>query len=96
MNKYRQALLNLDCEIRAINSVYVYSKQNEKDIKLLAELVKKEIPKKPYYDGDGYDDGSEICDTWCCPNCGQTFVIEDDADKCNYCPNCGQKIDFGD
>lgn len=31
-----------------------------------------------------------------CPNCGETFVIEDDDDKCNYCPNCGQKIDFGD
>ncbi len=59
----------------------------------LQELVEKETPKKPDYEGDGYDEKGEIIyDTWICPNCGKRYEV--DYDEYDYCPNCGQKIDW--
>ena len=52
----------------------------------------KQMPMKPYMEGDGYDDNGElIFDTWICPSCGQRYEI--DYDDYEYCPNCGQHID---
>lgn len=51
--------------------------------------------RKPYFEGDGYDDsGNLIYDTWICPSCGERYEV--DYDIYNYCPNCGQKIDWSD
>lgn len=58
------------------------------------EAVKKQIAKKPDYEGDGYSDGQLVYDTWICPSCGKRYeVFYDDYD---YCPNCGQKLDWSD
>lgn len=38
---------------------------------LLQELVDKAVPKKPFYEADGYDDYDY------CPNCGQAIDWSD-------------------
>lgn len=64
-------------------------------VETLQELVDKETPKKPRYEGDGYDrHGNIIYDTWICPNCGKSYEV--DFDDYDYCPNCGQHIDWSD
>ena len=56
------------------------------------EAVEKQKPKKPDYEGDGYDDKGELVyDTWICPNCDKKYEV--DYDDYKHCPNCGQSID---
>ena len=55
------------------------------------EALEKQMPKKPYVEGDGYADGHLVYDTWICPNCENHYEI--DYDNYDYCPNCGQHID---
>ena len=58
--------------------------------------LEKQIPKRPDYEGDGYDDkGNLIYDTWICPNCG-CKDYEVDYDDFEHCPNCGQAIDWSE
>ena len=55
--------------------------------------MERQIPKKPMYEGDGYDDcGKLIYDTWICPNCGKRYEV--DYDDYDSCPNCGQRLDW--
>ena len=55
------------------------------------EAVEKQKPKKPDYEGDGYDDKGELVyDTWICPNCDKKYEV--DYDDYKHCPNCGQAI----
>lgn len=64
------------------------------DFNRAIDALKKQISKKPTYDGDGYaPDGTFIWDEWICPNCGSVYEV--DYDDYNYCPVCGQRIDFG-
>ena len=57
--------------------------------------VKKQIPKKPDFIGDGYDDnGNLIYDTWICPCCETDYEL--DYDDYKFCPECGQAIDWSD
>ena len=59
------------------------------------EAVEKQKPKKPDYEGDGYDDsGNIVYDTWICPCCGKRYEV--DYDDYKYCPECGQKIDWSE
>lgn len=40
------------------------------------EALEKQIAKRPYYEGDGYDlEGELIYDTWRCPNCGKAYEV---------------------
>ena len=58
--------------------------------------LEKQIPKRPDYEGDGYDDkGNLIYDTWICPNCG-CKDYEVDYDDFEHCPNCGQALDWSE
>lgn len=73
--------------------------EDYKRLKLLEEenqsAAGKQIAKRPYYEGDGYDpEGELIYDTWRCPNCGEAYEV--DYDEYDYCPNCGQRIDWSD
>ena len=55
------------------------------------EAVEKQKPKKPDYEGDGYDDKGELVyDTWICPNCDKKYEV--DYEDYKHCPNCGQAI----
>ena len=61
--------------------------------KTIADALKKQIPTKPSYEGDGYDDsGNLIYDTWICPNCGDRYELDYEIHQ--YCPVCGQRIDW--
>lgn len=56
------------------------------------EALKKQIPRKPSYSGDGYADGYLVYDTYECPNCGKQYEV--DYDNYIYCPECGQRLDM--
>lgn len=56
------------------------------------EAVEKQKPKIPDYEGDGYEDGYMVYDTWICPNCGTKYEI--DNDEYEHCPKCGQAIQW--
>ena len=56
---------------------------------IATEVIDKQIPKEPIWEGDGYADGEMVYDTWRCPECDLPY--EQDQIH-NYCPNCGQKI----
>lgn len=72
-----------------------FCKKYDKNFALIKELVDKAVPKKPFYEADGYDENGElIYDTWICPNCHHYYEV--DYDDYDYCPNCGQAIDWGD
>ena len=59
------------------------------------EVLEKQLPKKPTYEGDGYaPDGTFIWDEWLCPNCGSRYEV--DYDDYSYCPNCGQRLDWSE
>lgn len=54
------------------------------------EALKKQTPKKPDFEGDGYADGEIVYDIWLCPVCGTEYEVE--YDHYDYCPSCGQHI----
>lgn len=59
------------------------------------EAIEKQIPKKPDYEGDGYDENGElIYDTWICPHCNHEYEVE--YEDYAFCPNCGQALDRSD
>lgn len=63
----------------------------QEDLILIKKAIEKQIPKKPDYEGDGFDeDGYLIYDTWICPNCEHKYEV--DYDDYDFCPYCGQAI----
>ena len=65
------------------------------EITMAIDALEKQMPKKPDYEGDGYDDsGNLIYDTWICPNCGDRYEV--DYEIHSHCPMCGQAIDWSD
>ena len=78
----------------AVHSESTCKKDNEDfaAIQMAISALEKQIPKKPDYEGDGYDEnGNLIYDTWICPNCGRHYEV--DYDDYDFCPDCGQAID---
>lgn len=62
---------------------------------VIKQALEKQIPKRPDFEGDGYDEnGMIILDTWICPCCEEKY--ETDYDHYDHCPNCGQKIDWSE
>ena len=78
----------------ATHSDYYNKDRDDQDIDLISEIVKKEIPKKPFFESDGYADGYPVYDTWICPRCGHNYEV--DSDKFDYCPKCGQRLDWSE
>ena len=58
--------------------------------------LKKQIPKKPYYFGDGYADGMLVYDEARCPACECDFEEGMTNWGCKFCPDCGQALDWSD
>lgn len=56
------------------------------------DALEKQIPRTPYYEGDGYADGHLVYDTWYCPFCNTAYELFYQEYK--YCPECGQAIDW--
>ena len=65
--------------------------EQKEALKMAIKSLEKQIPRKPYIEGDGYADGHLVYDTWICPNCETHYEI--DYDDYDYCPKCGQAID---
>lgn len=64
-------------------------------LKMVEGAVGKQIPRKPDYEGDGYDeDGDLIYDSWACPCCHEEYELG--YDEYEHCPNCGQALDWSD
>lgn len=63
-----------------------------KALNMAVSALGKQIPQKPYFEGDGYSDGEIVYDIWRCPNCDEKY--EYDYDIYDHCPNCGQAIDW--
>lgn len=60
------------------------------------EALLKQIPKKPDYEGDGYDENGElIYDTAYCPECHHEFEYGVNDWGVEHCP-CGQALDWSD
>lgn len=94
-----QTNINFDCitdyqnaakiAVKSIEEIEEYRKIGT--VKECRVAMEKQKPKKPDYEGDGYDDKGElIYDTWICPNCGKKYEV--DYDEYDYCPKCGQAI----
>ena len=65
--------------------------------KFVAEVIEKQIPKKPEYSGDGYSDGELVYDYAKCPECGNdNFEYGINNWGCKFCPDCGQALDWSD
>lgn len=75
--------------VKSIEEIEEYRKIGT--IEECREAVEKQKPKKPDYEGDGYDDKGELVyDTWICPNCDKKYEV--DYEDYKHCPNCGQAI----
>lgn len=90
--KIDSAILGEIKQIAVENGIETKIFLNEKAV---ADALKKQIPIKPDFEGDGYDDnGNLIYDAWICPNCGDRYEL--DYEVHNYCPMCGQAIAWRD
>lgn len=74
---------------------------NDDDHKKAKELaitaLKKQIPQKPTYEGDGYDEnGNLIYDSAYCPICNHEFEEGINDWGCAFCQDCGQALDWGE
>lgn len=69
--------------------------KNEESYSHEKEAIKMQVPKKLYFEGDGYaSDGSMVYDFAKCQICGHEFEEGYAEWGCNYCPNCGNKLDW--
>lgn len=68
----------------------------DKAVEMAIEALEKQIPKKPYYEADGYAYGELVYDSAECPTCGHLFEYDINDWESNYCLNCGQKLDWGE
>lgn len=91
MNKYKEAINYL---WKSYDENKIYGIASRGYIEMLQELVDKETPKKPDYEGDGYSDGELVYDTWICPNCGKSYEV--DYEEYKRCPHFGQMIDWSE
>lgn len=61
------------------------------------ESLEKQVPKKPTFEGKGFDENGNITyDTWICPCCGEEYEVDCYCNDYKYCPWCGQMIDWRD
>lgn len=72
-------------------------KEIQQGYDLAIEALEKQIPKKPEYEADGYDENGELVyDTAYCPICRHSFEYGINDWECDYCSNCGQALDWRD
>ena len=63
-------------------------------LKKAIEALKKQIPSKVNYIGDGYADGELVYDEAECPSCGYIFDdCESDWER-KFCLECGQALEW--
>lgn len=61
------------------------------------KALEKQIPKKPTFEGKGFDGNGNITyETWICHCCGEEHEVDYYCNDYKYCPWCGQMIDWRD
>jgi hypothetical protein len=69
----------------------------EDEIHIAMKALEKQIPMKPDYWGDGFDDdGNIIYDQAKCPVCGHDFEYQINEWGSKFCQDCGQALDWSD
>lgn len=60
------------------------------------EALEKQVPKKPTFEGKGFDGNGNITyETRICPCCGEEYAVDYYYYyDYKYCPWCGQMIDW--
>ena len=60
-----------------------------------ASIGDRDTPKRPDYEGDGYDENGELVyDMAYCPECRHSFEEGVNDWGSAFCPDCGQKLDW--
>ena len=77
--------------IELVNIFISSDKETETAFQIAQDAIKTQIPRKPNLVSDGDCNGEEVYDTWECPNCGQTYGIDEEH---YFCPDCGQHINW--
>lgn len=85
-----------DGKATILNEDYVIYCADEETFEKVKGAVGKQIPKKPYYFGDGYADGMLVYDEARCPACECDFEEGMTNWGCKFCPDCGQALDWSD
>lgn len=63
----------------------------------VASVLERQIPMKPDYWGDGFDDdGNIVYDQAKCPVCGHDFEYQINEWGSKFCQDCGQALDWSD
>ena len=66
-------------------------------LEVAVSALEKQIPMKPDYWGDGFDDdGNIIYDQAKCPVCGHDFEYGINEWGSKFCQDCGQALDWSD
>lgn len=86
---YEMLRESLDMAIGALEEIQKYRAIGT--VEECREARERQIPKTPDIEGDGYNDGQIVYDTWICPGCGEIYEIG--YDDYDYCPKCGQHIE---
>ena len=83
-------------ELMQIESYLLDRKKPDYELaKKIMEALEKQMPKRPDFEGDGYDEnGYLIYDTWICPCCEVKYEVY--YEEYEHCPNCGQALDWSD
>ena len=92
MTKIEETIKNIK-EMYPIGLCDVYE---YKIARIAIEELEKQIPKKPYYEANGYADGELVYDYAKCPICGHDFEYGINDWGCEYCSDCGQKLDWSE
>ena len=67
---------------------------NKLILPIAIEAIGKQVPMKPEYEGDGYDDKGELYyDTAYCPRCRRSYEVGYE-DGHPFCDECGQALDW--
>ena len=96
MNKYKESLdflkeqLKLKYKVKEIHIAEIVAESFGD----LQELIDKENPMKPIFDGSGYSDCDKV--QYICPKCNQIMSRQVciTKHKPNYCYKCGQRLDW--
>lgn len=89
--------LTVERAIVLLSQMYLpqFDDEEKEALSMAIYALEKQMPKKPTYEGDGYDEnGNLIYDTWICPCCEEYYEV--DYDNYEHCPKCGQAIDGSD
>lgn len=93
---YQKALKELKRQVKCWKNGTPFA-YNLQPLEIAVDALIKQIPMKPDYWGDGFDDdGNIIYDQAKCPVCGHDFEYQINEWGSKFCQDCGQALDWSD